>query len=42
MIMDLKTVLGLLKSHPAGLRQHGVKSLSVFGWLRRGEANPHQ
>ena len=38
--MDLKTVSGLLKHHQADLLQHGVKSLSVFGSLARGESTP--
>jgi predicted nucleotidyltransferase len=39
-MMNLKTVSALLKRHQADLRQHGVKSLSVFGSLVRGEATP--
>jgi predicted nucleotidyltransferase len=39
-MMNLKTVSALLKRHQADLRQHGVKSLSVFGSLVRGKATP--
>lgn len=38
--MNLETVSGLLKQRQADLRQHGVKSLSVFGSLARGESTP--
>ena len=38
--MNLKTVSELLLSHQAELRQRGVKSLSVFGSLARGESTP--
>jgi predicted nucleotidyltransferase len=36
--MNLKTVSTLLKHNRANLQAHGVKSLSVFGSLARGES----
>ena len=42
MTMNLKTVSSLFKRHQADLRQHGVKSLAVFGSLARGEAGPNR
>jgi uncharacterized protein len=40
MMMNLKTVSKLLKLNQANLYEHGVKSLSVFGSMARGEATP--
>jgi predicted nucleotidyltransferase len=38
LMMDINTISELLKHHQADLRQHGVKSLAVFGSVARGEA----
>jgi uncharacterized protein len=38
--MDLKAISSLLKRHRTDLRERGVKSLSVFGSVARGEATP--
>ena len=38
--MTLKTISALLKRHQDELRQHGVKSLAVFGSLASGQAMP--
>jgi uncharacterized protein len=37
-MMNLETISELLKRHQANLRQHGVKSLAVFGSVALGEA----
>lgn len=36
--MNLKTISTMLKHHRANLQGYGVKSLSVFGSLARGES----
>jgi uncharacterized protein len=36
--MDLKSVSIVINSHRTSLKKHGVKSLSVFGSVARGEA----
>ena len=38
--MNLKTVSKLLKHNQTYLHEHGVKSLSVFGSMARGDATP--
>jgi uncharacterized protein len=38
--MNLKSISSLLKRHQTDLRQHGVKSLAVFGSFARNEALP--
>jgi uncharacterized protein len=38
--MQRDTVLHILQQHQAELRQHGVRSLSVFGSVARGEESP--
>jgi uncharacterized protein len=38
--MERELVLKLLRTHSTELRQRGVKSLSLFGSVARGEARP--
>jgi predicted nucleotidyltransferase len=38
--MDRETVIATLKAHEAELRALGIKQLSLFGSVARGEAGP--
>ena len=37
---DASDVIATLRAHEAGLRAAGIKSLSLFGPIARGEADP--
>ena len=38
--MDREEVLSILRAHEAELRAKGIESVSLFGSVARGEANP--
>jgi predicted nucleotidyltransferase len=38
--MDREHVLSILRAHEAELRAKGIESVSLFGSVARGEANP--
>ena len=38
-VIDINSISGVINHHMAKLREHGVKSLAVFGSVARGEAS---